>query len=162
MREIGRTRRERVVVCFLLVWICSLSAGCRNEPEADWTLRDEVDEWNGDEEMQAAYDLTASVLQERCGSRLKPRLLGNPDIDPDHLIQGRDLYAFYCQQCHGINGDGKGPAADILRPRPRDYRKGVFKFTSTPYGYKPRKDDLVLTVKRGGVGNIDAFVRVAC
>jgi mono/diheme cytochrome c family protein len=36
-----------------------------------------------------------------------------------------------------------------MLPRPRDYRPGIFKFTSTTYGSKPIRDDLVRTVKRG-------------
>ena len=34
-------------------------------------------------------------------------------------------------------------------PKPRDYRPGIFKFTSTPYGAKPLREDLMRTVKRG-------------
>jgi mono/diheme cytochrome c family protein len=36
-----------------------------------------------------------------------------------------------------------------MYPRPRDYRKGTFKFTSTDYGAKPLREDLVLTIRRG-------------
>ena len=55
----------------------------------------------------------------------------------------------YCVQCHGVTGDGKGEAAAYLLPRPRDYRRGIFKFTSTTYGSKPLRDDLLRTVRRG-------------
>ena len=48
-----------------------------------------------------------------------------------------------------MTGDGTGPAAEYLNPRPRDYRRGIFKFTSTGYGSKPRREDLVRTVTRG-------------
>ena len=34
-------------------------------------------------------------------------------------------------------------------PKPRDYRPGIFKFTSTTYGAKPLREDLIRTVKRG-------------
>jgi mono/diheme cytochrome c family protein len=39
-----------------------------------------------------------------------------------------------------------------MYPRPRDYRRGIFKFTSTPYGAKPRREDLVRTVRSGVKG----------
>jgi mono/diheme cytochrome c family protein len=39
-----------------------------------------------------------------------------------------------------------------MYPRPRDYRRGIFKFTSTPYGAKPLRADLVRTVMRGVPG----------
>ena len=29
------------------------------------------------------------------------------------LIQGREAYLTYCVGCHGVNGDGKGPAAEF-------------------------------------------------
>src|SRR5262249_28075014 len=32
---------------------------------------------------------------------------------------------------------------------PRDYRRGIFKFTSTPNGYQPARADLVKTVRYG-------------
>src|SRR5579871_3796418 len=47
------------------------------------------------------------------------------------LQEGRNLYMRHCLHCHGVSGDGDGPTAQYLNPRPRDYRQGVFKFTST-------------------------------
>lgn len=55
-------------------------------------------------------------------------------------IQG--LYREHCVHCHGISGDGHGPTAPFLDPYPRDYRKGTFKFTSTPRGVPPTHEDL--------------------
>ena len=43
-------------------------------------------------------------------------------------------------------------AADYLTPRPRDYRRGVFKFISTGYGNRPRRQDLLRTVTNGITG----------
>ncbi len=65
------------------------------------------------------------------------------------LQLGAAVYTRRCMQCHGVTGDGAGPAADYMYPRPRDYRKGIFKFTTTPYGSKPRRSDLEATIKRG-------------
>ncbi len=45
---------------------------------------------------------------------------------------GYALYRRHCLHCHGVSGAGDGPTAPFLYPRPRDYRKGLFKFTSTP------------------------------
>ena len=44
---------------------------------------------------------------------------------------GYALYRKHCLHCHGVSGDGAGPTAAFLWPRPRDYRRGVYKFTST-------------------------------
>jgi putative copper resistance protein D len=48
---------------------------------------------------------------------------GNP-IEPtsESIAMGRQLYDNNCQQCHGPNGDGKGPLAPTLPVAPSDYR----------------------------------------
>lgn len=76
----------------------------------------------------------------------------HPEWDPAHLKYGAEVYRVRCAGCHGITGDGKGPAGEYLQPKPRDYRLGIFKFTSTPYGQKPARHDLVRTIRRGAKG----------
>lgn len=65
------------------------------------------------------------------------------------LIEGRTLYMRNCLHCHGVSGDGNGPTARFLNPRPRDYRLGKFKFTSTKSGIKPTRHDLRNIIKQG-------------
>jgi mono/diheme cytochrome c family protein len=62
---------------------------------------------------------------------------------------GYSLYRTHCLHCHGVSGAGDGPTAMFLYPRPRDYRKGLFKFTSTATGVKPTRADLRKTVEFG-------------
>lgn len=38
--------------------------------------------------------------------------------DPDSVERGRAVYQQYCLACHGLNGDGNGPAVAGLRVRP--------------------------------------------
>jgi len=64
-------------------------------------------------------------------------------------LGGYTLYRHHCLHCHGISGDGAGPTAAFLYPRPRDYRPGLFKFTSTPSGAKPTRLDLRKTILHG-------------
>ncbi len=59
------------------------------------------------------------------------------------------LFRRHCAGCHGISGDGAGPAAAVLDPYPRDFRDGVFKYTSTAGGAKPLRGDLLHTVLEG-------------
>jgi mono/diheme cytochrome c family protein len=73
-------------------------------------------------------------------------------LDRVHLQQGREVYTRQCAGCHGTTGDGQGPAAQYLNPPPRDYRLGRFKFTSTPRGSKPRREDLVRIIRHGAKG----------
>ncbi len=62
---------------------------------------------------------------------------------------GFALYREHCLHCHGVSGAGDGPTAPFLYPRPRDYRKGIFKFTSTNTGQKPTRSDLEKTIRYG-------------
>jgi mono/diheme cytochrome c family protein len=70
----------------------------------------------------------------------------------DGLQKGRNLYLRHCVHCHGVSGDGDGPTAPYLKPRPRDYRKGLFKFTSTKPGVRASREDLFRVVKLGVPG----------
>jgi mono/diheme cytochrome c family protein len=65
------------------------------------------------------------------------------------LVRGRHNYAEHCQHCHGVSGDGQGPTAEYLNPRPRDYRKGIFKFTLTQASERASRDDLHRTIEGG-------------
>ncbi|MGZ3432477.1 MAG: c-type cytochrome, partial [Isosphaeraceae bacterium] len=76
----------------------------------------------------------------------KLRNLG-PDRKP--IAGGYGLYRRNCLHCHGVSGAGDGPTAAYLYPIPRDYRKGLFKFTSTPFGARPHRDDLKRTITNG-------------
>ncbi|MFI5398780.1 MAG: ethylbenzene dehydrogenase-related protein [Candidatus Binatia bacterium] len=65
-------------------------------------------------------------------------------------VKGKAVYLQHCAVCHGPNGDGKGPAAYLLFPKPRDFTRGVFKFRSTPT--IPTDADLLRTVTQGVPG----------
>jgi len=67
----------------------------------------------------------------------------------DLVELGRSVYQARCIGCHGPKGDGNGPAATFLAPRPRDFTLGVFKFRTTPSGSLPTDGDLYRTVTRG-------------
>lgn len=66
--------------------------------------------------------------------------------------RGAALYERHCAACHGVTGDGRGPAAYLLSPKPRDFTLGVYKFRTTPSGSLPTDDDLLRTVRRGVAG----------
>ncbi len=67
----------------------------------------------------------------------------------EQLAEGAKIYTRYCAGCHGAAGDGKGPAADMLIVKPRDFTKGVFKFGSVPSGQLPTDEDLYRIITRG-------------
>lgn len=65
------------------------------------------------------------------------------------LQRGRLVYEKYCVGCHGVAGDGKGPAAVRLLTKPRDFTSGIYKFRSTDSGSLPLETDLLRTITRG-------------
>lgn len=65
---------------------------------------------------------------------------------------GREIYMTHCWTCHGEEGDGAGPVAAYLWPRPRDFRIASFKFRTTPSGELPTDEDLYRTVTLGAPG----------
>jgi mono/diheme cytochrome c family protein len=43
---------------------------------------------------------------------------------------GRDSYQRYCASCHGVNADGNGPLASLIRTAPSDLRRLVQRYGS--------------------------------
>ncbi len=72
-----------------------------------------------------------------------------PEATEDFVEKGRGIYFQRCSFCHGLLGDGEGPAAKYLDPRPRDFTLGTFKFRTTQSGELPTDNDLFRTVSRG-------------
>jgi mono/diheme cytochrome c family protein len=62
---------------------------------------------------------------------------------------GERIYMENCAACHGEKGDGKGPEADRLKTKPRDFTVGIYKFRSTPSGSLPLDEDIFRTISRG-------------
>ncbi len=62
------------------------------------------------------------------------------------------LFRKHCTHCHGLTGDGFGPAAALLSPYPRDFRRGTFKFKSSISPSRPTLDDLIETIEHGVPG----------
>lgn len=62
---------------------------------------------------------------------------------------GERVYLENCAACHGQKGDGKGPEANRLKTKPRDFTTGNYKFRSTPSGSLPLDQDIFRTISRG-------------
>lgn len=78
-------------------------------------------------------------------------LVAELGLSNEHLATGSRLFRKTCAECHGLNGDGRGPSGPWLSPHPRDFRQGVFKFVSTQgtTARKPSRSDLLQTIKNG-------------
>jgi mono/diheme cytochrome c family protein len=156
----------RLVAAAVLVAVC----GCSRLPDATYSLRADVEKVDI---PQKHKDQIAAWLTAFYGTPANPRMaVPAPEAEIDEeatgvaaitrvdkagydrlaLQHGRAVYVQQCAGCHGTTGDGNGPAGPHLNPPPRDYRNGVFKFTSTPRGSKPRRDDLRRILKYGAKG----------
>lgn len=121
-----------------------LIGGCHQSEPPEYQSSDTVKALKPELQQAVQQELT-----KHSGEFLTPKLLATADTSAVNLRQGQAVYQLRCVQCHGITGDGQGPSAKFMYPRPRDYRKGIFKFTSTPYGYRPLRGDLLKTVRQG-------------
>ena len=85
-----------------------------------------------------------SMMAATNGSAYEPKL-------PDTSLwpQGRYVYQRNCLVCHGAYGDGSGEMGRDLKPRPRNFGRGLFKYRSTPAGALPTDADLERTVRGG-------------
>jgi mono/diheme cytochrome c family protein len=72
---------------------------------------------------------------------------------PDVIEAGKKIYERRCLPCHGVNGAGDGPAADVMDPRPRDFTRGLFKLRTTAFNELPTDEDLYRTISRGIPGS---------
>jgi mono/diheme cytochrome c family protein len=72
-----------------------------------------------------------------------------PAPTPELRALGQRLYQERCASCHGAEGDGRGPIAAKLRPRPTDFVRAIYKLRSTPAGTLPTDRDLFATLTRG-------------
>ena len=131
----------------LVLTVIAACAGCQRAVEPQFVPAAAAAQL--EPELQTAVQ---QELRKRCGTPSAPKLLGGDAHDAQLLKRGAEVYQRNCQQCHGVSGDGDGLAAKYLTPRPRDYRRGIFKFTSTPYGSKPRREDLLRTIQHGVTG----------
>lgn len=68
------------------------------------------------------------------------------------LTPGQKLYAQHCAGCHGTLGDGQGPAAAFLFPKPRNFRFGKYRVVSTESSV-PSESDLDGILVRGMPGS---------
>jgi mono/diheme cytochrome c family protein len=106
---------------------------------ARWCLRSAL--------AMAFFAVAASVTAQPIGAAGKNCVTEFPDDSA--LLHGLMVYQKNCVFCHGRSGDGRGEMGLTVQPRPRDFRKGVFKFRSTPAGFLPRNDDLMHTIRTG-------------
>ncbi len=75
-----------------------------------------------------------------------------PEATPEAMAEGKRIYNFRCSACHGVTGEGDGPVAQFLDPRPRNFTFANFKFRTTKFSELALDEDLFRTITRGVPG----------
>lgn len=65
------------------------------------------------------------------------------------MAESAEFYRRQCLHCHGNEGGADGPTAPFLDPLPRDYRRGIFKYTALKDKARPRRADLLNVLTEG-------------
>ena len=117
-----------------------------------------------------------ALLQRYFGTQAEPRYevlesWKQAGIDPNQpepgqrypgLRESAELYRTQCLHCHGVEGGGDGPTSRTIDPKPRDFRKGIFKFTAVKDKARPRREDLADLLERGVYGTaMPSFLRLS-
>ncbi|MXX97481.1 MAG: c-type cytochrome [Rhodothermaceae bacterium] len=63
--------------------------------------------------------------------------------------EGKEIYDIKCAHCHGYEGDANAVATPYLRPTPRDFTSGNYKFRSTESGELPTTEDIKRSIRLG-------------
>src|SRR5262249_52659309 len=70
-------------------------------------------------------------------------------LSEQELKAGRAVFQRECAACHGERGDGNGPGAAFVDPKPRNFTKKIFKLRTTTSGEAPATADILRTIERG-------------
>jgi mono/diheme cytochrome c family protein len=148
--------RSRLIVAVPLLAVLSLAVAmlCCDDEARGYPAGPELAKLTD----AAARAKVSETVETLFGTPQHLRTPHGSGIDLARVTLGRDAYRGLCLHCHGEFGDGAGPAAAGMDPLPRDFRMGVFKFTSTKSGEKPTRGDLVATLRRGmPLGRMPSF-----
>jgi mono/diheme cytochrome c family protein len=149
----GKRRAFAGRVLVVALAACGLqAAGCMPAPQPKFQLNTfEITkaELSSEQQSELATILTAMfgtpddafAFSDAGLDKKKLQLAAGP-TSADAFGNQSGLFRRHCVHCHGITGDGAGPTAQFLRPYPRDYREGMFKFKSTERAAMPTRADL--------------------
>ncbi|WP_145211585.1 c-type cytochrome [Gimesia alba] len=98
------------------------------------------------------YNFETGTIAVEKSAEIDPQPGDTFKVECVRLQFGRDLYNRHCMHCHGMSGEGTGPTSRYLNPPPRDFRLGIYKYTSTKSTSKAQEADLERTVKEGIAG----------
>jgi mono/diheme cytochrome c family protein len=98
----------------------------------------------------AAFVAGCRSLSDRV-TFVRPMVLAGQEVSADVLNRGREQFVQNCYACHGMTGNGTGPASRYYRPPARDLTRGLYKFGGVVDGL-PHDEDFMRILERGLAG----------
>jgi mono/diheme cytochrome c family protein len=92
------------------------------------------------------------LLTQEYGTPENPKIKSASAERNRNIHKGSRIFRMHCMHCHGLSGAGNGVAAASFTPLPRDYRRGIFKWKTSPGAQKPTRDDLFRVISDGVPG----------
>jgi len=91
-----------------------------------------------------AHEMTGWIAPEKVKKAKNPIKATKASTE-----KGKEIYESKCALCHGVNGDGKGPASAGLNPKPTNFRESHGeKMTDGEHFWK-------ITTGKGGMPSFD-------
>ncbi|MBW7930334.1 MAG: cytochrome c [Gammaproteobacteria bacterium] len=110
------------------------------------TASDAVDEAAAPAEGEAAVEEPAAAGEATEAAAEAAPAAAAAAVD---LEAGKKVYAVYCSTCHGTSGQGDGPAAAGLNPKPVNFAKGEFRHDANGNGTVGDIEDIKAIVHDG-------------
>ncbi|PKN67063.1 MAG: hypothetical protein CVU57_03700 [Deltaproteobacteria bacterium HGW-Deltaproteobacteria-15] len=143
-----RSRLRRGLICAAMIAVEALAGGC---DYARMTNDEAVDRY--EMEFPPMPQDLVPLGEGVHPLPTEPGAIENPlGAGREVLAAGKQAYDFYCRQCHGQGGDGRGTVGQSFAPLPTDLRSGYVQkqpdgqiFERVGKGYK-RHPPLAYTV----------------
>lgn len=81
--------------------------------------------------VAGAREVRAGAVGATLATLIAAAALATPVAAQQADHPGKAPYDKWCAECHGVDGDGRGPAAEWMLPRPRDFTRAQYQIRST-------------------------------
>jgi mono/diheme cytochrome c family protein len=71
-------------------------------------------------------------------------------VNASDVAAGKALYEKHCVSCHGVSGDGKGPATKAMDRNPRSFVTADLKFDTDADWQRGTDEDIANAISQGG------------
>ena len=134
-----------LTVVLVGIWAGDLSAENQPKPatESAFALSDATTNL-----IPEAQGPVIQSLKKAFGDPTHPVIPAGLPLTPN-VSNGQVIYEKLCVRCHGTAGNGAGADSKELKPLPRDFRLGQFKWKSTSPQFRPLRHDLRETLRLG-------------